>query len=129
MVAGGGADTNVATAFEVPTGHWRNGLYDCFDACCCPCLLGAFCFPILMGQIMQRMKMNFFGYVSYIYTGCIMWCYLCLYCCYAHTVHYSVVYLCRVSFGLSNTLKTIQCATHILCVFFLLFLRMNAYDS
>lgn len=61
MVAGGGADTKVATAFEVPTGHWRNGLYDCFDACCCPCLLGAFCFPILLGQIMQRMKMNFFG--------------------------------------------------------------------
>mmetsp|Transcript_10498 Transcript_10498/g.11801 ORF Transcript_10498/g.11801 Transcript_10498/m.11801 type:complete len:295 (+) Transcript_10498:1-885(+) len=52
---------NEVQAFVVPTGHWRYDLFDCFSSCCCPCLMGWCCYPILMGQVMQRMKFNFFG--------------------------------------------------------------------
>jgi len=52
---------NEVGAFQVPTGSWRNDCCSCFETCCCPFMMGWCCFPILMGQIMQRMKMNFFG--------------------------------------------------------------------
>jgi Cys-rich protein (TIGR01571 family) len=52
---------NEVVAFEVPTGQWRHGLFDCFSSCCCPFAMGLCCFPILMGQNMQRLKLNFLG--------------------------------------------------------------------
>lgn len=55
------AASAVAVAFEVPTGAWRKGLCDCFDACCCPFMMGWCCFPILMGQVMERLNLDFFG--------------------------------------------------------------------
>jgi len=54
-------NNSVATAFVVPTGRWRYELCDCCSACCCPCLMGWCCYPILMAQVMERMKFNFFG--------------------------------------------------------------------
>jgi len=55
------ASTNAVNAYDIPTGKWRFGLCDCFEACCCPCLMGWCCTPILMGQVMQRMKFNWLG--------------------------------------------------------------------
>lgn len=52
---------NEAIAFDVPTGTWRNGLCGCFDACCCPFWMGCCCFPILMGQVMERLNFDFWG--------------------------------------------------------------------
>jgi len=40
--------------FEVPGGKWKHGLCDCFSACACPCLMGWCCFPVLLGQVVER---------------------------------------------------------------------------
>ena len=68
--------TNEVYAYEdnVPAGKWRRGFYDCFEACCCPCILVVFCPFILMGQIMQRMNMNYFGYVLCLHSSCLPSC-------------------------------------------------------
>jgi Cys-rich protein (TIGR01571 family) len=62
------ADTAVAVAavdgvvaFAVPSGSWRSGLCNCCSACFCPCMMGWCCFPILLGQLMERLKFNAFG--------------------------------------------------------------------
>lgn len=47
--------------FVVPGGEWRAGLCDCFSACACPCLMGWCCFPILLGQLVERLRFNIFG--------------------------------------------------------------------
>ena len=64
--------TNEVYAYEdnILAGEWRRGFYDCFEACCCPCTLAFFCPFILMGQIMQRMNMNYFGYVLCLHSSC-----------------------------------------------------------
>lgn len=57
------ADTAVpvAGAYEVPGGRWKNGLCSCFSACFCPCVAGWCCFPILLGQMVERLKYNLCG--------------------------------------------------------------------
>lgn len=48
-------------AFSVPGGRWRKGLCGCFSACCCPCMMGMCCFPLLLGQLIERLGYNCFG--------------------------------------------------------------------
>jgi len=45
-------------AFQVPGGRWKNGLCSCANgrSCPCPCLMGWCCFPILLGQVVERLK-------------------------------------------------------------------------
>ena len=45
-------------AFQVPGGQWKNGLCSCASgkSCPCPCLMGWCCFPILLGQVVERLK-------------------------------------------------------------------------
>merc|ERR1719469_1581999 len=53
---------NGAVAFSVPTGQWRRGFWSCFEGFdCCVCLMGWFCSPIMMAQVMQRLRVNWFG--------------------------------------------------------------------
>ena len=50
---------NEVQAFQVPGGRWKNGLCSCCSgstACPCPCLMGWCCFPILLGQVVERLK-------------------------------------------------------------------------
>ena len=48
--------------FTVPTGAWRHGLFSCFDACSSGNFWMPFCFGcIALGQLLQRMKLNFVG--------------------------------------------------------------------
>jgi len=60
----GAGSNDAAAAFVVPTGKWRTELCDCCaptSSTCCLCVMGYFCTPILMAQVMQRMKYSFFG--------------------------------------------------------------------
>jgi len=49
---------NEVEAFQVPGGQWKNGLCSCASgkSCPCPCLMGWCCFPILLGQVVERLK-------------------------------------------------------------------------
>jgi len=49
-------NVNEVKAFEVPGGRWKNKLCSCCSACVCPTLMGYACFPILLGQIIERLK-------------------------------------------------------------------------
>jgi Cys-rich protein (TIGR01571 family) len=56
--------TNVVNAYGIPTtdGRWRTDICDCCPAGNCSlCCMGFWCTPILMGQLMQRMKYNLCG--------------------------------------------------------------------
>jgi hypothetical protein len=58
--------TNVVNAYDIPTPDdtWRTEICDCFannSNGCCLCLMGFFCSPIVMAQLMQRMKYNLGG--------------------------------------------------------------------
>jgi Cys-rich protein (TIGR01571 family) len=56
-VGGGALAVSIA-----PTGMWRTGLCDCFDDCCSGSFwMGWCCFPILLGQVMQRMNLSCIG--------------------------------------------------------------------
>jgi Cys-rich protein (TIGR01571 family) len=48
---------------NVPTGHWRDALFDCFRHGCCHQLfcLGLWCAPCALGQIMTRSKLDVFA--------------------------------------------------------------------
>ena len=50
------AHVNKVNAFQVPSGRWKNGLLSCCSACLCPCLMGWCCYPILLGQVVERLK-------------------------------------------------------------------------
>merc|ERR1712194_701128 len=53
---------NTVVAFSVPTGQWRRDFCSCFnDFSCCVCLMGWCRSPIMMGQVIQRLKLNWFG--------------------------------------------------------------------
>jgi len=53
---------NKVVAFSVPTGQWRRDFCSCFnDFSWCVCLMGWCCSPIMMGQVIQRLKLNWFG--------------------------------------------------------------------
>jgi gas vesicle protein len=57
-------NTNAVNAYDIPTtnGTWRTELFDCFPAgSCCLCCMGFCCTPIVMAQLMQRMKFNLCG--------------------------------------------------------------------
>jgi len=54
-------EKGAVNAYDIPTGKWRHELCDCCSACCCPFLMGWCCVPILMAQVMERMKFNFLG--------------------------------------------------------------------
>ncbi|KAG7367266.1 PLAC8 family domain containing protein [Nitzschia inconspicua] len=47
-------------------GHWRRPLCECCENCCteCMCFFGFFCTPIMLAQIMTRMRLNVFGVVA-----------------------------------------------------------------
>jgi len=48
---------NEVNAFQIPAGGpWKNHLLSCCSACLCPCLMGWCCFPILLGQVVERLK-------------------------------------------------------------------------
>jgi len=49
-------NVNEVKAFEVPGGRWKNKLCSCCSACVCPTLMGYACFPILLGQVIERLK-------------------------------------------------------------------------
>lgn len=51
------------TSATIPTGHWRDGLFDCFRfGCCHPHFCNSWCFqPFIIGQILTRMKMTWLG--------------------------------------------------------------------
>jgi len=53
---------NKVDAFSVPTGQWRRDFCSCFQGfSCCVCVMGWCCSPIMIGQVMQRLKLNWFG--------------------------------------------------------------------
>ena len=62
-ITGGGVPG--VSVFEVPTQHWRTSLCDCCgvpsNPNCCLCLMAWCCTPILMAQVMRKMKYNFAG--------------------------------------------------------------------
>jgi len=51
---------NAVQAFQVPGGsRWKNGLFSCCSSgssCPCPTLMGCCCSPILLGQVVERLK-------------------------------------------------------------------------
>lgn len=51
------------TSANIPTGQWRDGLFDCFRfGCCHPHFWNSWCFqPFIIGQILTRMKMTWLG--------------------------------------------------------------------
>jgi len=51
-----GVHVNEVNAFQVPGGRWKNGLFSCCNACLCPCIMGWCCVPILLGQVVERLK-------------------------------------------------------------------------
>jgi len=52
----------VVVNLNVPEGKWRTELCDCCPTTGCSlCCMGWYCTPILMAQVMQRMKFNFCG--------------------------------------------------------------------
>jgi hypothetical protein len=52
---------NEEAAFSVPTSQWRKGFCSCFEGGdCLVDLMGRCCAPILIGQVMQRLKLNWF---------------------------------------------------------------------
>jgi len=52
-----------ATPIEESEGKWKSGLCDCFKYGCChkPTLTGWCCFPLLLAQLLTRMKMTWLG--------------------------------------------------------------------
>lgn len=46
-----------------PSGYWKDGLFACFKHGIChpSCIIGFFATPILIGQVMTRMKLNYLG--------------------------------------------------------------------
>ena len=56
------ASTTAEPEFTVPTGAWRHDLFSCFDACSSGNFWMPCCFTyIALGQLLQRMKLNFVG--------------------------------------------------------------------
>ena len=51
---------------NIPTGHWRDSLCGCCSLGCChpSCCLSFFFFPVLLGQVMTRMKLSMTGMPS-----------------------------------------------------------------
>jgi Cys-rich protein (TIGR01571 family) len=48
---------------SIPTGRWRDGLYDCCIHGCCHalCCLTYWCTPVALGQVLYRMNLSIFG--------------------------------------------------------------------
>mmetsp|Transcript_10689 Transcript_10689/g.30546 ORF Transcript_10689/g.30546 Transcript_10689/m.30546 type:complete len:266 (+) Transcript_10689:34-831(+) len=43
------------------TGRWRTDLCSCCETCCCPFWIGCCCSGVLLGQVMQRFKLDACG--------------------------------------------------------------------
>lgn len=55
-------NSRVGGSLNIPEGRWRNELCDCCEVVATPMFwMGWCCNPILMGQVMQRFKLNPFG--------------------------------------------------------------------
>lgn len=64
----------VPVAGDVPTGGWRHGLFECFDACGDLMFwMSIYCPYIAMGQLLQRMKMNVCGQPGDHKNTCVIW--------------------------------------------------------
>jgi Cys-rich protein (TIGR01571 family) len=60
------ADDNDESPFSsdsTPVGDWRDGLFDCFQLGLCHPLvcLSWWCYPIALGQVLTRLKLDWFG--------------------------------------------------------------------
>ena len=44
-----------------PTGRFKNDLFSFLETCPCPCLMGWCCTAILVGQVLQRLRLNPLG--------------------------------------------------------------------
>lgn len=68
------ASKDVAAAKAV-SGAWRHGLFECFDTCGNGVFWMACCCPLIaMGQLLQRLKMNFMGEPKGSYKNtCMIW--------------------------------------------------------
>ena len=48
--------------FDIPTGRWRDGIFDCCIIPMHPVFFATYCYPLItLGQVMTRIKFNFCG--------------------------------------------------------------------